>query len=45
MAMHPTMGIGAGLWLAIWVAMMVAIIFPTAAPMILMFSRVPAAKQ
>jgi predicted metal-binding membrane protein len=45
MAMSPTMGMGAALWLAIWVVMMVAIMFPTAAPMILMFVRVYAAKR
>jgi predicted metal-binding membrane protein len=45
MAMSPTMGTGAALWLAIWVAMMVAIMFPTAAPMILMFAQVYAAKR
>jgi predicted metal-binding membrane protein len=38
--MSLTMGMGAPLFLAIWVAMMVAIMFPTAAPMILMFARV-----
>ena len=45
MAMSPTMGMGAALWLAIWVAMMVAIMFPTAAPMILMFAQIYAAKR
>lgn len=45
MAMSPTMGMGAALWLAIWVVMMVAIMFPTAAPMILMFAQVSAGKQ
>jgi predicted metal-binding membrane protein len=44
MAMTPTMGMGAALFLAIWVAMMVAIMFPTAAPMILVFARVQAGK-
>ena len=44
MAMTPTMGMGAALFLAIWVAMMVAIMFPTAAPMILVFTRVQAGK-
>lgn len=38
--MGLTMGMGAPLFLAIWVAMMVAMMFPTAAPMILMFARV-----
>ncbi len=45
MAMTPTMGMGAPLFLAIWVAMMVAIMFPTAAPMVLMFARVHARKR
>jgi predicted metal-binding membrane protein len=44
-AMSPTMGMGAVLWLAIWVAMMVAIMFPTAAPMILMFAHVHTTKR
>ena len=42
--MGLTMGMGAPLFLAIWVAMMVAMMFPTAAPMILMFTRVHAGK-
>ena len=45
MAMTPTMGMGAPLFLAIWVAMMVAIMFPTAAPMIMTFARVQAGKR
>jgi predicted metal-binding membrane protein len=45
MAMSPTMGMGAALWLTIWEAMMVAIMFPTAAPMILMFAQIYAAKR
>jgi predicted metal-binding membrane protein len=44
-AMGLTMGMAAPLFLAIWVAMMVAMMFPTAAPMILMFSRVYADKR
>ena len=44
-AMGLTMGMGAPLFIAIWVAMMVAMMFPTAAPMILMFSRVYAGKR
>lgn len=44
-AMRPTMGMGAPLFLAIWVAMMVAIMFPAAAPMVLMFARVYARKR
>jgi predicted metal-binding membrane protein len=45
MAMRPTMGMSAPLFIAIWVAMMVAMMFPTAAPMILMFARVHARKR
>ena len=37
MASGPTMGMAAPLFLAIWVAMMVAMMFPSAAPMILMY--------
>jgi len=44
-AIGLTMGMGAPLFIAIWVAMMVAMMFPTAAPMILMFGRVYAGKQ
>lgn len=40
-----TMGMGAPLFLAMWVAMMVAMMFPTAAPMILTFARISATKQ
>jgi predicted metal-binding membrane protein len=43
--MSLTMGMSAPLFVAIWVAMMVAIMFPTAAPMIMMFARVHAKKQ
>src|SRR4051794_11018981 len=35
-----TMGMGAGLFLAIWVVMMVAMMFPSAAPVILTVARV-----
>ncbi len=45
MALRPTMGMDAPLFLAIWVAMMVAIMFPTAAPMVLMFARIHRGKQ
>jgi predicted metal-binding membrane protein len=45
MATGLTMGMGAALFLAIWVVMMIAMMFPTAAPMILMFSRVHADKR
>jgi predicted metal-binding membrane protein len=40
MGIGLTMGMGAALFLAIWVVMMVAMMFPTAAPMILVFARV-----
>lgn len=43
--MGLTMGMGAPIFLAIWVAMMVAMMFPTAAPMILMFARVQAGRR
>ncbi|RWD59666.1 MAG: DUF2182 domain-containing protein [Mesorhizobium sp.] len=41
----PTMGMTAPLFLAVWVIMMVAMMFPTAAPMILTFHQVQAGKQ
>jgi predicted metal-binding membrane protein len=41
----PTMGLRAPLFLAIWVVMMVAMMFPTAAPMILTFHKVQAGKR
>ena len=41
----PTMGMRAPLFLAMWVIMMVAMMFPTAAPMILTFHRVQAGKR
>ena len=40
-----TMGLRAPLFLAIWVIMMVAMMFPTAAPMILTFHKVQAGKR
>lgn len=43
--MELTMGMRAVLLLSIWVVMMVAMMFPTAAPMILMFARVQRDKQ
>jgi predicted metal-binding membrane protein len=43
--MGPTMGLGPPIFLAIWVLMMVAMMFPTAAPMILLFARVHAGKR
>jgi predicted metal-binding membrane protein len=45
MASTTTMGMSAPLFLAIWVAMMVAIMFPTAAPMILTFARIQSGKR
>ena len=41
----PTIGLRAPLFLAIWVVMMVAMMFPTAAPMILTFHKVQAGKR
>jgi predicted metal-binding membrane protein len=41
----PTMGLRAPLFLAIWVTMMVAMMFPTAAPMILAFNKVQADRR
>lgn len=40
-----TMGMNVTLFLAVWVAMMMAMMFPAAAPMILMFAQVQAGKQ
>jgi predicted metal-binding membrane protein len=40
MSMGLTMGMGATLFLAIWVIMMIAMMFPTTAPMNLVFARV-----
>ena len=39
MGMGLTMGMGAALFLVIWVVMMIAMMFPAAAPMILVFAR------
>jgi predicted metal-binding membrane protein len=44
-AMGLTMGMGALLFIAFWVVMMVAMMFPTAAPMILMFRAVQVGKR
>ncbi|HEX6798901.1 MAG TPA: DUF2182 domain-containing protein [Ktedonobacterales bacterium] len=44
-AMGLTMGMGALLFLAIWVSMMVAMMFPSAAPMVLLFSAITAGKR
>ena len=41
----PNMGLRAPLFLAIWVTMMVAMMFPTAAPMIVTFHKVQAGKR
>lgn len=41
----PTMGLRAPLFLAVWVIMMVAMMFPTAAPMIVTFHKVQAGKR
>lgn len=38
--MSLTMSLGAPLFIALWAVMMVAVMFPTAAPMILMFNRI-----
>jgi predicted metal-binding membrane protein len=45
MGMGLTMGMSAVFFIAIWVVMMIAMMFPTAAPMILMFTRVYAGKR
>lgn len=46
MAMNsPTMGMRAPLFLTLWVVMMVAMMFPTAAPMILTFHKVEGSKR
>jgi predicted metal-binding membrane protein len=45
MVMGLTMGMAAWLFLALWVAMMIAMMFPAAAPMILTFHQVQAAKR
>ncbi len=45
MGMGLTMGMSAVLFIAIWVVMMIAMMFPTAAPMILMFTAVYAGKR
>lgn len=40
-----TMGMSAALFLAVWVVMMIAMMFPTAAPMIVMYSTVARGKR
>ena len=44
-AMGLTMGMSAALFIAIWTVMMIAMMFPAAAPMILMFSKIYASKR
>ncbi len=44
-AMGLTMGMDAPLFIAIWIVMMIAMMFPTAAPMVLMFDRIAAGKR
>jgi predicted metal-binding membrane protein len=44
-ALDLTAGMGAWLFLVMWVVMMAAMMFPTAAPMVLMFARVHAGKR
>src|SRR5579872_4424972 len=43
--MGLTMGLTGSLFLLVWVVMMVAMMFPSAAPMILMFSKIYAGKR
>jgi predicted metal-binding membrane protein len=43
--MDLTMGMGAPLFLGVWVLMMVAMMFPTAAPMVLAFSAIQTGKR
>lgn len=45
MATGLTMGMDAALFLAVWIVMMAAMMFPAAAPMVLMFARVQAGKR
>lgn len=45
MAMGPTMGMAAPLFLVMWVVMMIAMMFPAAAPMIVTFHRVQAGRR
>ncbi len=44
-AMGLTMGLGVALFLGIWITMMVAMMFPSAAPMILMYGAISAGKR
>jgi predicted metal-binding membrane protein len=45
MSMGPTMGMGTVLFLSIWITMMVAMMFPTAAPMIVIFAQTHSDKR
>jgi predicted metal-binding membrane protein len=45
MGLDLTMGMAAPLFLATWVAMMIAMMFPAAAPTILLFDRVERGKR
>lgn len=45
MGMGLTMGMGVPLFMTIWVVMMIAMMFPTAAPMILAYARVQRNRQ
>src|SRR5579864_3978458 len=45
MGMGLTMGMSAVLFIAMWVVMMIAMMFPTAAPMILIYRSVNAGKR
>jgi predicted metal-binding membrane protein len=40
-----TMGMGVAIFLAMWVSMMAAMMFPTAAPMVLMYARVQSSRR
>src|SRR5215472_3861059 len=44
-AMGLTMGMSALLFMVVWIVMMVAMMFPTAAPMILMFSKISQSRR
>jgi len=45
MSMGLTMNMSAALFLGVWIAMMVAMMFPTAAPMILAFARIQGSRE
>src|SRR5260370_18743391 len=44
-AMSLTMGMSAFLFIAVWILMMVAMMFPTATPLILMFTKICASTR